>query len=288
MAGQQDNQGRQDKGASGPPPSTNGAKPDPTAVAQLVEQRIPNPQVAGSSPSRRDQSHHFAFGIFKYGQGYWVRMMTAVLAGVMFLSMAAWAWGELEKVHIPMPRWQLAVDQFTTGGELAPGQNVTLVKVSEGQTTTLGTGTVESYVKETKRATLMVNQLNLENDANTVDANRVEVPGSPAGAPPIFVAHVAQTRGIPLFPRVYLQAGIGAVIMLVGAWLIYWLVGVKPASVDFLIATDGEMKKVNWSTKKVIRDSTYVVIGYTFIIAGLLALADTLFFKLFQALGVLG
>jgi preprotein translocase SecE subunit len=217
-----------------------------------------------------------------------VRMMTAVLAGVMFLSMAAWAWGELEKVYIPMPRWQLAVDQFTTGGDLAPGQTVTLIKVAEGQTSTLGTGTVESYVKETKRATLMVNHLNLVGDANAVDANRVEVPGSPAGAPPVFLAHVGQARGIPLFPRVYLQAGVGALIMLIGAWLIYWLVGVRPNSVDFLIATDGEMKKVNWSTKKVIRDSTYVVIGYTFLIAGLLALADTLFFKLFQVIGVLG
>jgi preprotein translocase SecE subunit len=215
-------------------------------------------------------------------------MMTAVLAGVMFLSMAAWAWGELEKVHIPMPRWQLALDTFTTGGDLAPGQTVTLVKVAEGQNLTLGTGTVETYVKETKRATLVVNQLNLGLDANAADANRVEVPGSPSGAAPLYVAHVVQTRGIPLFPRVYLQAGIGAVIMLVGAWLIYWLVGSKPASVDFLIATDGEMKKVNWSTKKVIRDSTYVVIGYTFIVAGLLALADTLLFKLFHAIGVLG
>jgi len=65
-------------------------------------------------------------------------------------------------------------------------------------------------------------------------------------------------------------------------------VGVKPKTVDFLIATDGEMKKVNWSTKKVIRDSTYVVIGATFLIAGVIALADIVLFKFFQAIGVLG
>src|SRR4051794_27595210 len=125
MAGQQNNPDR--GGSSGPAPSANG-KTDPTAVAQLVEQRIPNPQVAGSSPSRRDSDggngvgrppttggadgpggsaprrapgHHFSFGVYKYGQGYWVRMMTAVLAGIMFLACAAWAWAEVEKVHIP-------------------------------------------------------------------------------------------------------------------------------------------------------------------------------------------
>ena len=60
MAGQQDNPSREDRGVSGPAPSPNGAKTDPTAVAQLVEQRIPNPQVVGSSPSARARSTQMA------------------------------------------------------------------------------------------------------------------------------------------------------------------------------------------------------------------------------------
>src|SRR5262245_23242568 len=138
MAGQQDNSSREDS-VSGPAPSSNGAKADPTAVAQLVEQRIPNPQVAGSSPSRRD--HHV---IYKYGQGYWVRMMTAVMAGIMFLACAAWTWAELEKVRIPTPRWTLPLDQLS--GTPAAGQTVNLLKTTpDGQTVALASAVIESY-----------------------------------------------------------------------------------------------------------------------------------------------
>jgi hypothetical protein len=31
-------------------------------------------------------------GIYKASQGYWVRAMTAVMAGALFLAGAAWAW----------------------------------------------------------------------------------------------------------------------------------------------------------------------------------------------------
>jgi preprotein translocase SecE subunit len=225
--------------------------------------------------------------VYKYGQGYWVRMMTAVLSGVMFLSCAAWAWGELEKVHIPTPRWQLPLS-VVTGTPPSVGQTVTIMKATDAQPTVLGTGVVESFDKEGNRATMRIANVSLNGVANPLDTNRVDIAGATPTATPLFTAKVSQPMGLPLFPRIYLQAGIGALIMALGGWLIYWLVGMKPASVDFLIATDGEMKKVNWSTKKVIRDSTYVVIGATFLIAGIIALSDTLLFKFFQAIGVLG
>jgi preprotein translocase SecE subunit len=287
MAGQQDNSSREDKGVSGPPPTSNGAKADPTAVAQLVEQRIPNPQVAGSSPSRRD--HHV---IYKYGQGYWVRMMTAVFAGIMFLACSAWSWAELEKVRIPTPRWTLPLDTPTANGPLpTPGQTVNLLKTTaDGQSISLASAVVESYQSESqgRRGVMTVGEVAPVLNGNPLDTNRVEVPGPTTGAPPLFAAHSQQVTGLALFPRVYLQAGVAALVMLLGCWLIYWYVGVKSKTVDFLIATDGEMKKVNWSTKKVIRDSTYVVIGATILIAGVIALADMVFFKFFQAIGVLG
>jgi preprotein translocase SecE subunit len=212
-------------------------------------------------------------------------MMTAVLAGVMFLSCAAWSWGELEKVPIPVKAWALPLP---VNGDVKPGTLVTLQKVSDGQPTALGTATVISFENEGKRSTMRVGEVTRLNNANPLDTNHVEVPGAAPNSPALFTAAVNQPMGVPSFPRVYLQAGVGAVIMILGAWLIYWLVGMKQGSVDFLIATDGEMKKVNWSTKKVIRDSTYVVIGATFLIAGVIALADTLLFKFFQAIGVLG
>jgi preprotein translocase subunit SecE len=103
-----------------------------------------------------------------------------------------------------------------------------------------------------------------------------------------FRGTLGRGEGIPVFNMLYLQAGVAGLIVLLGSWLIYWLVGHNPGSVEFLIATDAEMKKVNWSTRKVIFDSTWVVIGATFLIAGVLFAADTLFSQLFRAIGVLG
>jgi preprotein translocase SecE subunit len=216
-------------------------------------------------------------------------MMTAVFAGIMFLSCAAWSWAELEKVHIPTPRWQLPLDQLAPGAKLDAGQTVTLIKsAADGTSTTLGSGVVESFEIEGRRATMRVKDVVIQGTANPLDTNRVEAPGATPNAPAAFSAKVTQAMGIPLFPRVYLQAAIAALVMLAGGGLIYYYVGVKPKTVDFLIATDGEMKKVNWSTKKVIRDSTYVVIGATFLIAGVIALADIVFFKFFQVIHLLG
>lgn len=217
-------------------------------------------------------------------------MMTAVFAGIMFLACSAWSWAELEKVRIPTPRWTLPLDQLS-GTPATPGQTVNLLKTTpDGQTVAIASAVVESYQSESqgRRGMMTIGQVTQVLNGNPLDTNRVEVPGPTTGTPPLFAAHSAQVTGIALFPRVYLQAGMAALVMLLGCWLIYYYAGVKPKTVDFLIATDGEMKKVNWSTKKVIRDSTYVVIGATFLIAAVIALADYVFFKFFQAIGVLG
>jgi preprotein translocase SecE subunit len=61
----------------------------------------------------------------------------------------------------------------------------------------------------------------------------------------------------------------------------------KPGSVDFLIATDSEMKKVNWTTRKELMGSTKVVIGFMFVMATVLFLYDIFFQLVFYLLGVL-
>jgi preprotein translocase SecE subunit len=63
--------------------------------------------------------------------------------------------------------------------------------------------------------------------------------------------------------------GAGGAILIGGiiTAVTYWLVFVKPSSVDFLIATEGEMKKVNWSTRREIVGSTVAVIVTTLVIA---------------------
>ena len=69
--------------------------------------------------------------------------------------------------------------------------------------------------------------------------------------------------------------------------LIAWRLMNKPAHVDFLIATDGEMKKVNWTSRRELIGSTKVVILFMFAIAAILFVLDLLFNTLFYSIRVL-
>lgn len=78
------------------------------------------------------------------------------------------------------------------------------------------------------------------------------------------------------------------VLLLAGAaYLIFWLVGRKENFVDFLILTEGEMKKVNWSTRAEIIGSTRIVIVTLLALGFFLFLVDLLFIVFFSRIGVL-
>ena len=68
---------------------------------------------------------------------------------------------------------------------------------------------------------------------------------------------------------------------------IYGLIYRRRGSSDFLIATEGEMKKVSWSSRKEIIGATKVVIAFTLILAFLLGAVDFLFMTFFRWIGVL-
>jgi preprotein translocase SecE subunit len=70
------------------------------------------------------------------------------------------------------------------------------------------------------------------------------------------------------------------------AWLVWHLMN-KPANADFLIATDSEMKKVNWTSRRELIGSTKVVIGFMFLVAALLFVIDLLFQTIFYFINVL-
>ena len=85
----------------------------------------------------------------------------------------------------------------------------------------------------------------------------------------------------------WLQVSISLSVVVGLGLLLYWLAGVKHGTCDFLIATEGEMKKVSWSTRRELIGSTKVVIAFTFFLAVLLASVDTVFIHFFQFIGVL-
>jgi preprotein translocase subunit SecE len=84
----------------------------------------------------------------------------------------------------------------------------------------------------------------------------------------------------------YYQAGIATAVIIGFGLLIYFLLN-KPRIVDFMIAVEAEMKKVNWPSKKEIVGSTWVVICGTLLIAALLFVINIAFGKLFIWLNIL-
>lgn len=83
-------------------------------------------------------------------------------------------------------------------------------------------------------------------------------------------------QGTPITVQTLVPIGICAILGL----LIFWLLN-KPTIADFMIASEGEIKKVSWSSWKEIRASTLVVIVVVVLMAVGLGLVDLLFYTIF-------
>jgi preprotein translocase subunit SecE len=94
----------------------------------------------------------------------------------------------------------------------------------------------------------------------------------------VWSSYFTENRGVLL--------GVIAGVLVLYALLIWWLMN-RSNNADFLIATDSEMKKVNWTTRKELIGSTRVVIVFMFLIAAILFLYDVLFGFVFYFLRVL-
>jgi preprotein translocase SecE subunit len=103
----------------------------------------------------------------------------------------------------------------------------------------------------------------------------------------VWLWDLLRTTRIGSLEPTYVQGGATILVLAVFGGLGYYLIARKPAVVDFMIATEGEMKKVNWSSRREVLGSTWVVIGLTFFIAVLCALYDFIFASIFRWLEVL-
>ena len=86
---------------------------------------------------------------------------------------------------------------------------------------------------------------------------------------------------------VYIQGGIAVITVAICGLIGYHLIGRKPKLVEFMIATEGEMRKVNWSTRREVVGSTILVILLTLFIAIFCKIADLAFSSFFQWVDVL-
>ncbi len=233
------------------------------------------------NPSPR-ADEHVQYGLYKYGKGYWVRVMTAVMAGVLAVAGSFWASDQLSAVPIPMPTWEVTTSATT--GQLAPGARLEFVNDQVEPPMVVASATVRSVESQSAgSADFIVGEIVSAKGRDLREGRLVRAADGGAAVG----ARVESARGIPAFNRMILQTSVAGVLILAGVAGVYWLVGRKHQSVDFLIAVDDEMKKVNWSTKKNIRDSTIVVIMATFGIAAILFLFDGIFQFLTTRTGIL-
>jgi preprotein translocase SecE subunit len=229
-----------------------------------------------------------ALGIYKPGQGYWMRVMTACLIGVLALASAGWIASQMGLVADKLPRAAYLMNVTVSGGAPMPGMNVDLIGPAEGAGSSGATGVIGSATVLEYQADDRVLRVTPPKVVEGRDVQETTAVRATAGAGE-FAGSVR--RGITSQHKVepaLLQGGAAGLVILLGAVLALWFAGMRPATVDFLIATDSEMKRVNWSTPREIRGSTYVVIGACFLLAGCLLVFDVFFKTLFQTIGFLG
>jgi preprotein translocase SecE subunit len=232
-----------------------------------------------------------ALGLYKPGQGYWMRVVTATMVGTLFLAMAMWIAGQAKAfvATLPSSTYSVTLESGATGAAPTQGSRVTLLgrpTASNLEPPVIGSAIVESYDADNRR--LVLGSPSITNTSFSIgDARDFRVDGD-SGQPPKYAASSAEApRGQAIVEPVLVQGIAAAVILIIGAIITYWLCAIRPKTVDFLINTDMEMKKVNWSTRKDIIGSTWVVIGSSFLIAAFIFIADFLMQAFFKSIGVL-
>lgn len=76
-------------------------------------------------------------------------------------------------------------------------------------------------------------------------------------------------------------------VLVAMAILIFRMIGQNARIVEFMIATEGEMRKVNWSSRKEVLGATKVVCFVLIALGMVLFLVDVGFIALFEGIGVL-
>ena len=73
--------------------------------------------------------------------------------------------------------------------------------------------------------------------------------------------------------KLWIATLVPVVIFVLLCALAFWIVN-RPSVADFMIVSEGELKKVNWSSRKEIYDSTIIVISVVILMGMLLGFSD--------------
>lgn len=106
----------------------------------------------------------------------------------------------------------------------------------------------------------------------------------------LFIAATAMFLAYEVSTAAKWSTKVTAIVVLVwviGSSVLAWWAQNKPLHVEFLIDTDSEMKKVNWTSRKELIGSTKIVILFMFVMSLMLFVIDLLFQFFFHSIGVL-
>lgn len=197
--------------------------------------------------------------MYKPGQGYWTRMMSAIFFGVLVAGGALWLSNQISAMNFAPDSWNYTVDN-------ADGFD----RNEQVQFLRSGTNIGSGFVRSTEGSTLILENVNMLSGENAAGVQEIQTEDGQS-------VEVAAFQVIAKFEKTYLQGGVAAAVLLLGAIVILWFCYSNKRFSEFLIATEGEMKKVNWSSRREVFGSTWVVIGISVIIAAILFVTDIFF-----------
>ncbi|HPS54407.1 MAG TPA: preprotein translocase subunit SecE [Sedimentisphaerales bacterium] len=92
---------------------------------------------------------------------------------------------------------------------------------------------------------------------------------------------VAAELGLSNKTSMWVSTMVPVVVFAALSLMIFWIVN-RPATADFMISAEGEMKKVSWASRREIAVSTFIVISVVILMATMLGIADFSFQLFFQ------
>ncbi len=228
------------------------------------------------------------FAIYKPNQGFATRVVTGAAAALLVAWGIYWLCDELSTLRPTVASTAvLQIDAAKLGSEplTLEGLGIKLktpdaAEQPSDDTPTLAVTSV-NYVA--KQAGLQTRDVITHIGAVPVSARDELIKALRQAEPSAGLElTVGRRRSILL----YVQAASAVATALVFAALLWWILN-KPRVVDFMIATESEMRKVNWPTRREIIGSTWLVICGTLLMALLLFTVDIGFALLFRSIGVL-
>ncbi len=165
---------------------------DKDIQVRTVQERSIDGAQERSGPVETSKEADGGFGILKPGRGYWVRVLTAVALGTLFLATALWAASQLEAYSPPIRAWTVRVTN-THGAIPAAGQAIDLAKIEDNRPVKIGSGVVESVATEGESAARVTirDVLLVSKEDSAAETKRLTVESSTAGAEPVFTGQVA-------------------------------------------------------------------------------------------------